>query len=245
MARAAAMSMRRTSDIGPLHVYFSGIDGSGKTSCMDGLIGRLTPPNRILRVGTTGVLLVADGESKHLMNSERMQALGGKVRGTPLYGFWLICHFVYKFVAAKYFSRSADYQIAMLETDTLINPSAYLSVHFPRLCRLLSPATRFRLLNAFFGARRRTVILYLDVDPTIGVGRCRAREEEVGHVMDPHENVEDLTMVRAQLEEIVQVAQAKGYDLVSIDTSSLSIEQVIDAAETEIRNRVLTPAASQ
>jgi thymidylate kinase len=239
------MSMRRTSEIGPLHVYFSGIDGSGKTSCMEGLIARLSPPNRILRVGTTGVLLLADGESEHLMDSERMQALGRKVRGTPLYGFWLIGHFVYKFVAAKYFSRSADYQIAMLETDTLINPSAYLSFHFPRLCRLLSPATRFSLLHAFFGARRRTVILYLDVDPIVGVGRCRTREEDTGQVMDPHENVEDLTRVRDQLGEIIQAAQAKGYDLVTIDTSSLSVEQVIDAAETEIRNRVMDPAGSQ
>jgi hypothetical protein len=212
---------------------------------MEGLIARLSPPNRILRVGTTGVLLFSDGQSNHLMNSERMQALGKKVRGTPVYGFWLICHFVYKFVAAKYFGRSADYQIAMLETDTLINPSAYLSFHFPRLCRLLSPTARFRLLNAFFGARRRTVILYLDVDPAIGVGRCQVREEEFGYAMDPHENVEDLTLVRAQLGEIIQVAQDKGYDLVTIDTSSLSIEQVIDAAEVEIRNRVMDPSGSR
>lgn len=236
------MSMRRTSDIGPLHVYFSGIDGSGKTSCMEGLIARLSPPNRILRVGTTGVIMFSDGQSNHLMNSERMQALGKKVRGTPLYGFWLICHFVYKFVAAKYFGQSADYQIAMLETDTLINPSAYLSFHFPRLCRLLSPATRFRLLNMFFGARRRTVILYLDVDPTIGVGRCQGREKVLGQAMDPHENVEDLTTVRGQLAEIVQAAQDKGYDLVTIDTTNMSVEQVIDTAETEIRNRLMEPA---
>lgn len=220
-----------------LRVYFSGIDGSGKTSCLDGLIERLSPPNRVLRIGTTGFLIFEAGRSTRLINSDRMEALGSKVRGTPLYGFWLICNFLYKFLASKYFAWSADYQVAMLETDMLINPSAYLAFHFPRLCRVLSPATRFRLLHTFFGARRGTVILHLDVTPEVGLARCQSREEEDGYEIEPHENLEDLTLLRAQFEEITQAARDKGYDIVTIDTSDLSRDQMMDAAETEIRKR--------
>ena len=232
------MNKPRSTDSKRLRVYFSGIDGSGKTSCLDGLIARLSPPIRILRIGTTGFLIFEDGESRQLINSGRMQALGHKVRSTPLYGFWLISNFMYKFLASKYYRWSADYQVAMLETDMLINPSAYLSLHFPALCRVLSPATRFRLLDIFFGARRGTVMLHLDVDPAIGVARCEAREEEGGDEVEPHENLEDLTMLRAQIKEIIQAARGKGYDLVTLDTSNLSKEQMIDAAETEIGKRV-------
>lgn len=221
-----------------LRVYFAGIDGSGKTSCMDGLIARLSPSIRILRIGTSGLTLLENGEARHLTNSDRMKAVRKKFVGTALHGFWLIFSFTYKLVASKYYSRTLDYEIAMLETDMLVNPSAYLSLHFPTLCRMLSPAKRFRLLHAFFGTRGNTVILQLDVDPAIGEARCRAREEATGHELEPHENITDLTYLRDQLREITQAVRDKGYDLIVIDTDKLTTGQVVDAAEIEIRHRM-------
>jgi hypothetical protein len=226
-----------------LRIYFSGIDGAGKTRCMYGLIERLSPLNPILRIGTTGLLIYEAGKSTHLIDSRRMQSIGSKVRGTPLYGVWLVCHFLFKIVASKYYSWSADYRVAMFESDMLINPSAYLSFHFPALCRVLSPSTRFRLIHTFFGSRRGTFILHLDVDPAVGVARCKARTDEDGCETDPHENLEDLTYLRAQIEQITQAASVAGYDLVTLDTSSLTIDQMIDAAEAEIRKRVTLSAS--
>jgi thymidylate kinase len=238
------MNMSRTSHH-RLRVYFAGIDGSGKSSCLDGLIARLSPPIRILRIGTSGLTLLGNGEAQHLTDSDRMKALRKKVLGTAFHGLWLIYSFTYKLVASKYYSRTLDYEVAMLETDMLVNPSAYLSLHFPTLCRILSPASRFRLLHTFFGSRRDTVILHLDVDPAVGEARCRAREEATGHELEPHENITDLTLLRNQLAEITQAARDKGYHLIVIDTNKLTTEQVVDAAEIAIRHRMAYSAGSR
>lgn len=223
-------------------MLFAGIDGSGKSTCLDGLVDRLEGELRVLRIGVDGFELFHRGTHRQLVSSERMEAVGDRVRGTFLYGFWLMANFARKMFFSRYYEWFGDYDVVMFETDTLLNPSVYIAYHFPWLDRFLPARRRFALLSALFGAPRHTLILYLEVTPEVGLARCERREAEEGYAIEPHENLDDLRVLAATFEEVVAAARRKGYALESIATDALSEKEMIDAAERVVRAR-LAPAS--
>ena len=220
-----------------MRVLFSGLDGAGKTSSMDTLIQRLSTNLRVLRIGTTGFEIYDRGTHEHRINSQMMEALGEKLRGGPLYGFWLMANFLYKQASASFFASREPSDVVFYETDTMLNPSVYLSYHFPRFCRLVSARTRFSLMSLLFGSPRDTLIFYLDVDPDVSMARCLEREAKGGPVIEPHQTLESMQALKREFDEVAQAAIDKGYDLVQIKTTSLTLDEVCREAEAALRAR--------
>jgi len=219
-------------------VLFSGIDGAGKTSCLNALILRLAPTHRILRIGTTGFEVYNLGNYQHRINSNRMEQVGSRVRGGPFYGLWLICNHLYKFFFAKYFLLFEKYDLVFYETDAIINPTVYLAYHFPRLCRFFNAKLRFGLVNFFFGTSSHTMIFYLEVEPHISVERCINRDLQGDQEIEPHQNLETMEMLREEFRKVTQAAIEKGYDLLAIDTTDLTLDQVAETVENFLLKRI-------
>jgi hypothetical protein len=145
-----------------------------------------------LRIGTTGFEIFHRGRRLHRIDSARMERLGTSLRGGPLYGFWLISNHLYKFIAAKYFSWFERFDVIFYETDTMLNPAAYLAYHFPALSRVFSAKHRFGVMSAIFGSPSRTLIFYLDVDPRVSMDRCMKRDAQGHGAIEPHQNLETM-----------------------------------------------------
>jgi hypothetical protein len=191
-----------------------------------------------LRIGTTGFESFHRGRREHRIDSAPMERLGTRVRGGPLYGFWLICNHLYKFFAEKYFSWFEKYDVVFYETDTMLNPAAYLAYHFPALSRYFPAGRRFGLMSAIFGSPKRTLIFYLDVDPKVSMERCTKRDAQGNGAIEPHQTLQTMEMLRREFSKITQAAIAKGYTLLAIDTTQLTLDQVTAQAEAALRKRL-------
>jgi thymidylate kinase len=93
-------------------------------------------------------------------------------------------------------------------------------------------------MSAIFGSPKRTVILYLEVEPRVSMERCLKRDA-LGHVaIEPHQTLETMEMLRQEFRKVTEAAVAKGYDLLAIDTTHLTLDQVAGRAEDALRRRL-------
>jgi thymidylate kinase len=223
-----------------LKVLFSGIDGTGKTTCLDLVVDRLEADHRVLRVGGSAYFLSFQGVREPLISRKlqrRIFGIGRVADRVHLYGIYLIFNFLFKFISSRYFQFSRKADVVMLETDTLLHPAVVITYHFPWL-RRLSPKWRFRTASALFGSRRNTLIVYFEADPAVSVQRILQREILSGTEVQPHENLEDLKMLEQEFEAVLRVASEAGYDVVRVDTNERSAEQVAKEVEAELRKRL-------
>jgi len=229
-----------------LKVLFSGIDGTGKTTCLDLVADRLQSQHRVLRVGGTAYFLAFQGVKEPLISRKlqhRIHRIGSAARRVHLYGVYLVFNFLFKFGSSKYFQFARTADVVMFEADTLLHPAVVITYHFPRL-RRLSPKWRFRATSALFGSPRGSLIVYFKADPEVSVDRICQREIREGTAVQPHENVEDLKMLEREFEAVLQVAAEAGYDIVRVDTNERSAEQVANTVEAELRKRLHSERAT-
>lgn len=224
-------------------VLFAGIDGSGKTTCMDLVLKRMDPRYHVLRIGVSGPELVAGGRGEKLISpaaQRRIRQLGARMRRVHLYGVFLIFHFTYKFLFARWFEIFQEADLVVYETDTLLHPAAVLTYHFP-LARRVSPGWRLRLLGLVFASRKTSLRFYLDVTPETAVQRIERREREEGLAAEPHENLDDLRALRAEFEELVTAAEEIGYRIVRIDVNDKDPDAVRDEIERSLASFLPDP----
>ena len=219
-----------------LKVLFAGIDGSGKSSCLDALISRLEPELRVLKIGVESPCLCYRGQKEELINPKwyvRIGRLRERSIRYHVHGIFLIFNFLYKFLCAKYFAAFHKTDVVVFESDTLLHPAVYITYHFP-FSKLLSASWRLRLVHLLFGSTQDVVIFYLDTDPELAVERIDRRGIEI----QPHENMQDLTVLRAEFEQVLSAASARGYDILRIDTGAAGPVQAADQAEASVRERL-------
>jgi len=223
-------------------IMFAGIDGSGKTTCMDRVIRRIDPRFRVLRVGVPGPALFVGGQKEALICGswqERIDRARELSRRFYLYGVFLIFHFTYKFLYVRWLGSFRDSDLVFYETDTLLHPAAVITYHFP-VARRLSARWRLRFMSILFGSRKKMLIFYLDVSPETAVRRIQQREVEEGVPIEPHENREDLAALKHQFEQLVAEAEALGYPIVRIEVEQQGLDEVREEVESALSAFLLT-----
>ena len=229
-----------------LKILFAGIDGTGKTTCLDALVSVIDPTHCVMRVGSSGYFLTHRGVRRELVSRElqdQIDRIGQRARRWRIYGFFLIVNFLFKFLSSKYFQAVRDADVVMFETDTLLHPAVVITYHFPFM-RRVSAKVRFRAVRLMFGGRRNTTIVYFEANPATSVERILRREAETGMPVEPHENLEDLTALKEEFEKVVEAAIAAGYDVVWVDTNDHSAEEVARIVEQALRDRLPPPRAA-
>lgn len=233
----------RTSENGTgmtLKVLFAGVDGTGKTASLNALVPRLDAHYRVLRLGNSGYFWSHRGLDEPLIGPrvlaqiDRARELANRFH---LYGVFLVGVFLFKFLVAKYFERFRDVDLVMHESDPLIHPTVFVGYHFPWL-RRTSLQWRFRTLSRLIGSPRKTLILFLEADVSVSLARVERRTAEGGPPLDPHENFEDLTALKADFDETVRSAEREGYSVLRVDTSTKSVDEVASQIDSAIRDRL-------
>jgi thymidylate kinase len=207
----------------PLKILFAGIDGSGKTTCLDSLLSRLDRRYRVLKIGPSCPRLFFRGRDEKLFNSFLYEptGLGGFLHKRHLRGILVVSRFLSNFAITQYARLRDKADIIMYETDTVIHPSVYIAYYHP-LTKRLKNNVRFQIINRLFGPRKNFVIFYLDTDPIIAMDRIQKRNT----TFDRHENIEDLRTLKTELDQVVEVALKSGVDVVKIDTNGKTRESV-------------------
>ena len=218
----------------PFKILFAGIDGSGKSACLDSLISSLDRRYRVLKIGPSSPQFIFRGKKEKLFNNFLYDQTGaGAFLHTRYFrGFLVISRFLANFVITQYAKLRGKTDIIMYETDTVIHPSVYVTYYHP-WTKKLKNNLRFHLVNRLFGPKRNSVIFYLDTDPTIAMERIRKRNT----TFDRHENIDDLRMLKTGLDGMVELALKSGVQIVKIDTNRKTQSAVCQDMERVLREK--------
>lgn len=220
-------------------ILFAGIDGSGKSTCLDLLISRLESKYSIIKIGEyrctkTGLWnndphIFFKGQRK-LYITNRSSTIMGYIRPVSkryhFYGIFLIANFVYKYLLAKYVEICQKCDLLMYETDILLHPAVYITYHFP-FSRKITNSLRFKVVKILFGSQRNCSIFYLDTEPAAAMERIHKRGADVHE----HENPRDLHELKKEFDNMVEVARKGGFRIFRINTNDKAVDEVVDDVE--------------
>jgi hypothetical protein len=210
-------------------VLFAGIDGSGKSSCMEAVIERLESEYNILKISNYDPCIFYKGKKTPAFKFKTYSILNYIRPISVKYKFFrifLLINFTYKYVLSKYLEISKKSNFIIYETDLLLHPVVYITYHFP-YSKLLNKTLGFKLVSLFFGSKKKSIIFYLDTKSEIAMDRIRKRGNEI----DPHENLEDLENLRLEFNKVLQVALDCGYEIYRIDTNKKNLNAVVDEVQ--------------
>lgn len=218
----------------PVKILFAGIDGSGKTTCLESLISSLDKRYRVLKIGPGCPQLFFRGQKKKLFNNFLYKPTDDSLflHKHYLRGILVPFRFLSNFAITQYAKLRGKTDIIMYETDTVIHPSVYVTYYHPWTKRLKN-SIRFQMVNRLFGPRRNFVIFYLDTDPTIAMDRIQKRNT----TFDRHENIDDLRMLKTELDDVVEVALKSGVQVIKIDTNGKTRKSVCQDMERVLREK--------
>lgn len=215
-------------------VLFAGIDGSGKSSSLDRLISIFEKDYKIIKiVNSDGSLVVAGARQLVFKRFYRLvEWVRPRSKKYHFYSFFLALKYLYKFAVVKYVERFGKCDLMMFEIDFLLHPAVYVTYHFPWTGKI-SSKSRMRLFSSLYGSKGKSTILHLDIEPDEAVRRIHDRGEEV----QLHENLRDLTMLRAEFGRVVAAGRSDGFYIHTI-SSRQSQNEVVAEAERVLRERL-------
>ena len=204
-------------------LFFSGIDGAGKTACANLLTAKLASKYRIVTTGSRDFYLYFKGQ-KSLVAKRRLYSKSELLKmrfGNHFYGVFLVLNFIYKAITVCQVKLFTKPDLMIYEADSVLHPAAYITYHFP-ITRHLDRRIRLAALRILFGSRKSSVRIYLDVDPKIAVERINKRGSDGGS----HENLKDLTKIKAEIDGLIDLALGSGFEIFKVDTNLRNIEEV-------------------
>jgi thymidylate kinase len=222
-------------------LFFSGIDGAGKTACVDLLTIRLASKYRVVRTGSRDFYLYFKGR-KCLVAKRRLFKKSELLRarlGHHFYGAFLILNFLYKTITVTKVKLFTKPDLMIYEVDAVLHPAAYITYHLP-FTRYLSRRLRLAIVGFFSASKKASMRIYLDVDPEIAMERISKRGSDGGS----HENLRDLTQIRSELDSLVNLAVNSGFNIMRINTNFKAVEDVAREIELMVDRKLTSSAAA-
>lgn len=217
-------------------VLFAGIDGSGKSSCLDAVIKRLEPEFSILKISNYDPCFYYKGKQTPAFKL-KLHSIMDYIRPMSVkykfYGIFLLINFTYKYVLSKYLELFKKSNIIIYDTDLLLHPAVYITYHFP-YSKMVNNSLRFKIVSSLFGSKKKSMIFYLDTKPEIAMERIQIRGIEI----HSHENLEDLEKLRMEFDKVLQVAIKGGYQIFRIDTNARTLNEVVDEVQSIIERNL-------
>ena len=182
-------------------VLLAGIDGSGKSSCLDTLISRFERGYTVTKIVNRDASIERNGERRLAFRwlYERLESMRSASLQYRLYGVFLAVKFLYKVLVIKYVLRRDPSDLTMFEIDLLLHPAVYVTYHFP-FSRWIGRPLRFRLVSMLTGTNPDDSVFYLETDPDVAMERIRRR----GLHLASHENVQDLTALKEEFDRMIE-----------------------------------------
>jgi len=229
-------------------ILFAGIDGSGKSTCLDLLISRLDSKYSTIKIGEhrcakTGLWendphIFFKGEKK-LYIKDRFSRIMANIRPISkryhFYGIFLISNFFYKYLLAKYVELFKKCDLIMCDPDILLHPAVYITYHLPFTGKIKN-TVRFHLVRILFGSKRKCSIFYLDTEPETAMKRIQNRGADIHE----HENPGDLYELKKKFDDMVEVARKNGFRIFRINTNKRGLDEVVDDIEIILDNELST-----
>jgi thymidylate kinase len=229
--------MKHSGSRGPFKILFAGIDGSGKSTCLDFLIDKLDRQYRIVKIGPSGPFLYCNGTKKKMFDNFLYSPAGFAAafyENRYSRGVFIAFRFLCNLIVAQYLKFRPEADLIMHESDTLLHPAVYIT-YYVSWAKRLSAGARFSLVHRIFGPRKNFVIFYLAADADTAMERIKRRDT----TFHRHENVHDLKILKTELDAVVNVALEKGVEIVKIDTNGRSQESVCEEIAGIVEQRLL------
>lgn len=216
------------------NVLLTGIDGSGKSTCLDMLIARLQRTHTVTKVVNKDASIYRNGERVLLLRPiyEAIEGMRGASVKYHFYGLFLVVKFLYKRYVIRHVLRCETSDLTMFEFDLLLHPSVHLVYHFP-FTRHIGRRLRFRLMSWLTGTNPDFSVFHLETEPEIAMERIRKR----GAALARHENVNDLRALKDEFDRVIEVATQLGYRIVRVNTNDKNLSQVADEIESILTSR--------
>jgi thymidylate kinase len=217
-------------------VLFAGIDGSGKSSCVDLLMSRLRTKYSIIKLGDPNPCLHFQGKRIMLVNDNLHESVK-KLRQISIkyhfYALFMVSKFIYKFILEKYVVLFNKSDLIFYPTDKLLHPTVYFTYLLPSTKKIASEFW-FLISKSLFGFNENYTVFYLDAEPDVAMERICKR----GSPLQPHENVRDLATLRNQFAEMIEIALRNGFEIIRINTNVKSLEEVTDEVQSIIEKKL-------
>ena len=216
-------------------VLLTGIDGSGKSTCLDLLIARLQRSYTVTKVVNKDASIHRNGERFLVLRPmyEKIEGMRGASLKYHFYGLFLVVKFLYKRYVIRHVLRHEASDLTMFEFDLLLHPSVHLVYHFP-FTRRIGRRLRFRLMSWLTGTNPAFSVFHLETEPEIAMERIRKR----GATLARHENVNDLRALKEEFDRVIEVATELGYRIDRVNTGDKSPADVADEIETILTRRL-------
>ncbi len=225
-----------------LRILFAGIDGSGKSTCLDLLISKLDSTYSIMKISKLNPCIFFKGERKLAVKHtgyeimEYIRPISVKYR---FHSVFLIMNFIYKFLISKYLELFKESDIVIYDSDILLHPAVHITYHLP-FTSMIKNGLRFRIASMLFGSKRNLLIFYLDTEPEIAMERIHKRAEK-GVDIHAHENTRDLKRLKEKFDNILEVASENGFEIFRINTNNKSLDEVANQVQTILEKKLSTP----
>jgi len=219
-------------------ILFAGIDGSGKSTCMNLLISRLQSSYSIMKIGNYDPYFYYNGERKPAVKyryykvMDYIRPIAQKYR---FYGIFLIFNFTYKFLISKYLELFRGSDIIIYDTDTLLHPAVYITYHMP-FTRRIKSSLRLKISSMLFGSKSNFSIFYLDTEPELAMQRIKKRAE-TGVDIHSHENIRDLSTLKKEFDKMLGTASQSGFEVFKINTNGKSLDEVVEEVQTIVEKK--------
>jgi adenylate kinase len=224
-----------------LRILFAGIDGSGKSTCLDLLIPKLDSRYSIMKISKLTPYIFFKGERKLVVKYTGYEIMDYIRPISMKYHFhsaFLILNFMYKFLVSKYLELFKKSDIIIYDSDILLHPAVHITYHLP-FTRFIKNGLRFRIASILFGSKRNLSIFYLDTDPEIAMGRIQRRAEK-GVDIHTHENTKDLQRLKEEFDKILETASENGFEIFRINTNEKSLDEVANQVQTILEKKLCT-----
>jgi thymidylate kinase len=217
-------------------VSVTGIDGSGKTSCADALISRLSKRYKAVKIDGGDPYLFFNGQKKQLIKNRlyhTLQKIRPRAEKYGLGGCFILLHFLYKLCITSYVTKLVKTDFVIFDTDLLLHPAAYSILHFPFL-KGVNESWMFKALYKLSGSKRNSLIFYLEADPAGAITRIEKRSLP----SDSHENICDLKLLIRAFDRILAIASNYGLHIVRIETANRTVDSIVDEIETVLNKEL-------
>lgn len=223
----------------------TGIDGSGKSSAVNGAIGLLQNERRIINPSECPVYSVIDSQQKFhyqvMINAlYRMQGIADRAGIPQAVSSVKAVHVA---LQGRYIERRLIRKIhpdlVIGGRDMHIDPAVYAIFYSGRLGKK-TVNERLNTMERIVGPHNRDIIVFLTVSPQEAMRRIsnRLNEQRSGRGHDIHEDAKSLQQLQSEYGLALDVLQKRrsGLEIVEIDTQKFAQDEVAGMIAQKIQD---------
>lgn len=214
-------------------IAFLGIDGSGKSKCIDTLAHRLRQAYSVISLSWERSEYYYRGA--YAIQNEYLIPPFCKAHAISRGVAYAERQFENPLTAEGSRQRIAIY---LQDRDTVIDPAIMWGHYIPGM-KKLPLNVRISLIKLLPGTRLSDRYIFLDTQPEVAMERIRQRNPTAK--LASHESEETLRSLRGEYLQVVSYFQKNQYDPLVIDTTDKSADEVCEIVWSDLKPSLIIP----